>query len=103
MRARLVADRFYAAVSSRFSCPSLAAVSLAFLATATCRAEESVPTLDGGDTAWMIVATALVLFITLPGLSLFYGGLVRSKNALSWAPAAAFPRSRCGPTTCPWP
>ena len=38
---------------------------------------------DGGDTAWMIVATSLVLFMTLPGLSLFYGGLVRSKNVLS--------------------
>ena len=38
---------------------------------------------DSGDTAWMIVATALVLFMTLPGLALFYGGLVRSKNVLS--------------------
>jgi len=39
--------------------------------------------LDSGDTAWMITATALVLFMTIPGLSLFYGGLVRSKNILS--------------------
>ncbi|MBI1319122.1 MAG: ammonium transporter [Candidatus Hydrogenedens sp.] len=39
--------------------------------------------LNSGDTAWMIVATALVLFMTIPGLSLFYGGLVRSKNVLS--------------------
>ena len=38
---------------------------------------------DTGDTAWMITATALVLFMTLPGLALFYGGLVRSKNVLS--------------------
>ncbi len=38
---------------------------------------------NSGDTAWMIVATALVLFMTLPGLALFYGGLVRSKNVLS--------------------
>ena len=36
-----------------------------------------------GDTAWMLMATALVLFLTLPGLAFFYGGLVRSKNALS--------------------
>ncbi len=36
-----------------------------------------------GDTAWMLTATALVLFMTLPGLALFYGGLVRSKNVLS--------------------
>ena len=39
--------------------------------------------LDSGDTAWIITATALVLFMTLPGLALFYGGLVRSKNVLS--------------------
>jgi Amt family ammonium transporter len=39
--------------------------------------------IDSGDTAWMLTATALVLFMTLPGLALFYGGLVRSKNALS--------------------
>jgi len=40
-------------------------------------------TLDTGDTAWILTATALVLFMTLPGLSLFYGGLVRSRNVLS--------------------
>jgi len=39
--------------------------------------------LNGGDTAWIIAATALVLFMTLPGLALFYAGLVRSKNVLS--------------------
>ena len=39
--------------------------------------------IDTGNTAWMITATALVLFMTLPGLALFYGGLVRSKNVLS--------------------
>ena len=39
--------------------------------------------MNGADTAWMIVATALVLFMTLPGLALFYGGLVRSRNVLS--------------------
>jgi Amt family ammonium transporter len=38
---------------------------------------------DSGDTAWMIVATALVLLMTIPGLSLFYGGLTRRKNILS--------------------
>ncbi|MCS1409088.1 MAG: Ammonia channel [Verrucomicrobia subdivision 3 bacterium] len=45
--------------------------------------EEKAPTLNSGDTAWMIAATALVFFMTLPGLALFYGGLVRSKNVLS--------------------
>ncbi|MCP4006537.1 MAG: ammonium transporter [bacterium] len=39
--------------------------------------------LNSGDTAWILVATALVLFMTIPGLALFYGGLVRSKNVLS--------------------
>ncbi len=46
-------------------------------------AEEETPVLDSGNTAWMITATALVLFMTLPGLALFYGGLVQSKNVLS--------------------
>jgi len=40
-------------------------------------------TLSSGDTAWMLTATALVLFMTIPGLSLFYAGMVRSKNVLS--------------------
>ncbi len=39
--------------------------------------------LDSGDTAWMLTSTALVLFMTIPGLSLFYAGMVRAKNALS--------------------
>jgi len=44
---------------------------------------EEAPKLDSGDTAWMITATALVLLMTLPGLALFYGGMVRKKNVLS--------------------
>ncbi|SUZ92132.1 uncharacterized protein METZ01_LOCUS44986 [marine metagenome] len=39
--------------------------------------------MDSGNTAWILTSTALVLFMTLPGLALFYGGLVRSKNVLS--------------------
>ncbi|MDC3359620.1 ammonium transporter [Gammaproteobacteria bacterium] len=39
--------------------------------------------IDSGDTAWILTSTALVLFMTLPGLALFYGGLVRTKNVLS--------------------
>jgi Amt family ammonium transporter len=46
-------------------------------------AVEEVSSLDSGNTAWMLTATALVLFMTLPGLALFYGGLVQSKNVLS--------------------
>lgn len=41
------------------------------------------PTLNSGDTAWMLTSTALVLFMTIPGLSLFYAGMVRAKNVLS--------------------
>ena len=51
--------------------------------SAPAEAVEEAPTLNSGDTAWMIVATVLVLFMTIPGLSLFYGGLVRAKNVLS--------------------
>src|ERR1035437_5930824 len=41
------------------------------------------PTVNAGDTSWMIVATAFVLLMTIPGLALFYGGLVRRKNVLN--------------------
>src|SRR5574337_421608 len=44
---------------------------------------ETAPHIDTGDTAWMLVSTALVLMMTAPGLALFYGGLVRSKNGLA--------------------
>jgi ammonium transporter, Amt family len=46
-------------------------------------AEDAAPKIDSGDTAWMLVSTALVLLMTAPGLALFYGGLVRGKNVLS--------------------
>jgi Amt family ammonium transporter len=46
-------------------------------------AAEEVAEINAGDTAWMMTSTALVLMMTLPGLALFYGGLVRSKNILS--------------------
>ncbi len=52
----------------------------AFLVIPDVRAED---TLSAGDTAWMLTATALVLFMTIPGLALFYAGMVRSKNVLS--------------------
>src|SRR5665647_260242 len=44
---------------------------------------KKVPYIDFGNTAWIIVATALVMFMTIPGLALFYGGLVRRKNVLN--------------------
>lgn len=45
--------------------------------------EAAAPAFDSGNTAWMLTATVLVLLMTLPGLALFYGGLVRAKNVLS--------------------
>ena len=45
--------------------------------------QETPTTIDSGDTAWMLTSTALVLFMTVPGLALFYGGLVRDRNVLS--------------------
>ncbi|MEK9629993.1 MAG: ammonium transporter [Nitrospinota bacterium] len=61
---------------------ALIAIALVLLLPSLAAAEEA-PTLSSGDTAWMLTATALVLFMTIPGLSLFYGGMVRSKNILS--------------------
>ncbi|HEX5418517.1 MAG TPA: ammonium transporter, partial [Gammaproteobacteria bacterium] len=51
--------------------------------SASAAAGTAEPALDTGNTAWMLTSTALVLFMTIPGLSLFYGGMVRAKNALS--------------------
>ena len=45
--------------------------------------DASAESINSGDTSWVLTSTALVLFMTLPGLALFYGGLVRSKNVLS--------------------
>ncbi len=46
-------------------------------------AEAAAPVLNSGDTAWMLTSTLLVLMMTIPGLALFYGGMVRAKNILS--------------------
>ncbi len=62
--------------------PAVAAVAAAVEAVAAA-AEEAVPTLNSGDTAWMLTSTLLVILMTIPGLALFYGGLARSKNMLS--------------------
>jgi ammonium transporter, Amt family len=53
------------------------------LAPALGHAQDAAPVLDTGNTAWMLTSTVLVLFMTLPGLALFYAGMVRSKNVLS--------------------
>ncbi|MBX9869213.1 MAG: ammonia channel protein, partial [Burkholderiaceae bacterium] len=52
-------------------------------ASAPAAAEAPAPTPNKGDTSWMMTATMLVILMTIPGLALFYGGLVRSKNMLS--------------------
>ena len=52
-------------------------------ATPEAAAAPAAPKFDTGDTAWMLTSSALVLMMTIPGLALFYGGLVRSKNVLS--------------------
>jgi len=46
-------------------------------------AEAAAPAIDSGDTAWMLTSTALVLLMTIPGLALFYGGMVRKMNVLA--------------------
>src|SRR5688572_4252282 len=46
-------------------------------------AKPAAPTPNKGDVSWMLVCTALVIMMSVPGLALFYGGMVRSKNALS--------------------
>ncbi|MFZ5758041.1 MAG: ammonium transporter [Thermodesulfobacteriota bacterium] len=62
---------------------SVLAAALLFAAFAGTVFAADVPVPDKGDTAWMIVATVLVSLMTIPGLALFYGGLVRTKNMLS--------------------
>jgi len=55
--------------------------------------EPAKPAIDTGDTAWMLTSTALVLMMTIPGLALFYGGMVRKKNVLAVV-------MQCFATTC---
>src|SRR5215468_2482030 len=55
----------------------------AMLLPALALAADDKPKLDTGDTAWMLTSTALVLMMTIPGLALFYGGMVRKKNVLA--------------------
>ncbi|MFZ9562735.1 MAG: ammonium transporter, partial [Burkholderiales bacterium] len=62
--------------------PAVAAAA-APAAAAPAEAAAPAPTPNKGDTAWMIMATVLVILMTIPGLALFYAGMVRAKNALS--------------------
>jgi len=73
-----LAQRAFSALKGRITALALLA---AVVLPGSAFAQDSA--LDSGDTAWMLTATALVLFMTIPGLSLFYAGMVRSKNVLS--------------------
>jgi ammonium transporter, Amt family len=73
-----------AATASAAAAPAASAAAPAADAGASApAAAASAPAINKGDTAWMIVATAFVIMMSIPGLALFYGGLVRSKNMLS--------------------
>src|SRR5687768_15853908 len=61
----------------------LALATLTMLGTTTALAQAPATKIDAGDTAWVIAATALVLMMTIPGLALFYAGMVRKKNVLA--------------------
>jgi ammonium transporter, Amt family len=67
----------------RYSCASITTVFGSILQPTSLLAQDTGPVLNSGDTAWILVATALVLFMTIPALALFYAGLVRTKNVLS--------------------
>ena len=71
-------------MKSKFN-PRLAGLGAAgmLLLPALALAADEKPKLDTGDTAWMLTSTALVLMMTIPGLALFYGGMVRKKNVLA--------------------
>jgi ammonium transporter, Amt family len=71
------------AVVAQASTPAPAAVAPAAATAEAPAAPAAAPVPNKGDTAWMMVATVLVILMTIPGLALFYGGLVRSKNMLS--------------------
>ncbi|MDR3516315.1 MAG: ammonium transporter [Azospirillaceae bacterium] len=69
----LLAAPFLAAILATVVCPG----------GAFAQAAADAPKIDSGDTAWMLTSTALVLLMTIPGLALFYGGMVRKMNVLS--------------------
>ena len=93
-----------AAVTSR-SCPcglpaAYDACCGRFLSGAAAAPTPAPSKIDRGDTAWMLTSTALVLMMTAPGLALFYGGMVRQKNAYllrTWHPKTRPPRVEFDP------
>src|SRR5258707_6732778 len=63
--------------------PTAVMLATVMLAAAPAFADDAPPKIDSGDTAWMLSSTALVLLMTVPGLALFYAGMVRKKNVLA--------------------
>lgn len=70
-------------ISSLLGKRMLSLAALATLCSTSMMAQDAAPAIDSGDTAWVIMATILVLLMSIPGIVLFYGGLVRAKNVLS--------------------
>src|SRR5690348_12376650 len=62
---------------------AFAIATMLFASPAFAQVDKAAEKIDGADTAWMIGATALVLMMTIPGLALFYAGMVRKKNVLA--------------------
>jgi len=67
----------------RLALSGLLAIASTAISAGAVLAQDAAPKLDTGDTAWMLTSTAIVLMMTIPGLALFYGGMVRKKNVLS--------------------
>ena len=78
----VAAEQTMAATDTAAATPETVVTEVPAIEEAT-PAAEAAPTVDTGDTAWILVSTALVLLMTIPGLALFYGGMVRKKNVLS--------------------
>src|SRR5439155_921148 len=76
-------ERRHRSVAAGYWCVRSSLALAAVLVLASLAHAEGAAKVDSGDTAWMLTSSALVLMMTAPGLALFYGGLVRSKNTLS--------------------
>ncbi|MFC3126750.1 ammonium transporter [Pseudoroseomonas globiformis] len=76
------------------ACGAAAALTASLLLAGPALAQEA-PAIDSGDTAWMLTSTALVLLMTIPGLALFYAGMVRKKNVLATMMQSFFLAALC--------
>jgi ammonium transporter, Amt family len=81
----LILTKMLSAVLATLAVLILASIDPALAQQAEATAEPAKSAIDSGDTAWMLTSTALVLMMTIPGLALFYAGMVRKKNVLATA------------------